>query len=213
MGYIGENVFWGCNNLTAVNISDLEAFLNIWFMMGDYPSNPLYYAHHLFLNGEEIVDLIVPNGVTSIREYALINCSNIKSVYIPNSVTSIGIRAFTGCSRLATIYCNNSIPPSCSYSFSIDKEKCVVWVPKGSINAYKEANEWKDFKNIKEIMDGDVNLDGKVNKDDVDALVVYIMCENSEMVKEYMIDVNRDGKVNIADVTRVISITQSEAKP
>lgn len=62
-------------------------------------------------------------------------------------------------------------------------------------------------------MDGDVNLDGKVNKDDVDALVAYIMGENPEMVKEYMIDVNRDGKVNVADLTQVISFTQAEAKP
>jgi hypothetical protein len=212
MDYINENAFNNCNNLTAVYISDLKAFLNISFWMGDYPSNPLYYAHHLFLNGKEISDLIIPNGITSIRDYALINCSSIKSVYIPNGVTSIGICAFIGCSSLTAIYCNNTVPPSCSYSFS-NKEKCVVWVPKGSINAYKEANEWKDFKNIKEIMDGDVNLDGKVNKDDVDALVAYIMGENPEMVKEYMIDVNRDGKVNVADLTQVISFTQAEAKP
>ena len=61
---IGFQAFFGCSNLTSVHISDLAAWCKIEFG-GDY-SNPLYYAHHLYLNGEEIKDLVIPNSVTSV---------------------------------------------------------------------------------------------------------------------------------------------------
>ena len=103
LNYVNENAFRDCNNLTAVYISNIEAFFYIWFRWGDYPSNPLYIAQHLFLNGEEIIELIIPNGVTTIKQYAFINGRSIKSVYIPSSVKSIEVSAFNGCSSLTTI--------------------------------------------------------------------------------------------------------------
>ena len=33
----------------------------------------------------------------------------------------------------------------------VDKKKCVIRVPKGSVELYKEAKEWKEFENIVEI--------------------------------------------------------------
>ena len=101
---IGEGAFSGCSGLTSVHISDIAAWCNIEF--GD---NPLYYAHHLYLNGEEVKDLVIPNSVTSIGEWAFGGCSGLTSVTIPNSVTSIGERAFSGCSGLASVTIPNSV--------------------------------------------------------------------------------------------------------
>lgn len=44
--------------------------------------------------------IVVPDGVTSIGNYAFLNCSSLTSVTIPNSVTSIGNWAFYGCDNL-----------------------------------------------------------------------------------------------------------------
>ena len=52
---IGGSAFCYCSGLTSVHITDLAAWYNISF--NDYYSNPLSYAHHLYLNGEEINDL------------------------------------------------------------------------------------------------------------------------------------------------------------
>ena len=104
---IGQSAFDGCSALTSVHISDIAAWCNIDF--GDYDySNPLYYAHHLYLNGEEVKDLVIPNSVTSIGSSAFSGCSGLTSVTIPNSVTSIGERAFYR-SGLTSVTIPNSV--------------------------------------------------------------------------------------------------------
>ena len=61
------------------------------------------------MNGEEVKDLVIPNSVTSIGDYAFYECSGLTSVTIPNSVTSIGTYAFRGCSGLTSVTIPNSV--------------------------------------------------------------------------------------------------------
>lgn len=98
---IDGNAFNGCNNLKGVYINDLSAWCKI-NAKGD-TSNPLIQAHHLYLNGEELKELVIPNNVTSIGNNAFNGCSALISVTIPNSVTSIGYGAFNGCNNLTSI--------------------------------------------------------------------------------------------------------------
>ena len=91
---IGGRAFDGCSKLTSVHITDIAAWCKISFF-SSY-SNPLCYAKHLFMDGKEIIDLVIPNSVTSIGNYAFWVCSGLTSVTIGNSVTSIGDNAFDG---------------------------------------------------------------------------------------------------------------------
>lgn len=92
---IDDYAFGGCSGLTAVHITNLDAWFRISFSKDD--SNPLSNAHHLYLNGIEVKDLIIPSSVTSIGDLTFRNCSGLTSVTIPESVTSIGEDAFRGC--------------------------------------------------------------------------------------------------------------------
>ena len=112
---IGDRAFAYCSSLTSVHIIDIAAWCNISF--GDYYSNPLSYAHHLYMNGSEITDLVIPNSVTSIGNRAFSGCSGLTSVNIPNSVTSIGDAAFQDCSGLTSITIPNSVTSIGSYAF------------------------------------------------------------------------------------------------
>ncbi|MDE5887162.1 MAG: leucine-rich repeat domain-containing protein, partial [Muribaculaceae bacterium] len=84
--------------LEKAEFASVEALCKIDFST-DF-SNPLYYAHNLSINGEEIKDLVIPAGVTSIGDCAFQGCSGLTSVTIPSSVTTIGEDAFRDCSGL-----------------------------------------------------------------------------------------------------------------
>ena len=103
---IGDGAFLNCNQLSSVYITDVAAWCEIEYPSGD---NPLIYAHRLFLNGEEVNDLMIPDNVTSIADFAFQNCTNLTAVTIPNSTTSIGKEAFLGCSNLISVLGGNSL--------------------------------------------------------------------------------------------------------
>lgn len=102
---IGEYAFFGCSGVTKVNISDIAAWCNIKYEYLAYISN----THHLYLNGEEVTNLVIPDGVTNICDGAFAGCSGLTSVSIPNSVTAIGIHAFAGCSGLTSVNIPNGV--------------------------------------------------------------------------------------------------------
>lgn len=104
---IGTQAFNYCTSLTAVYITDLDAWCKMEFTY--YASNPLFYAKHLYLNGNEINELIIPNSVTSIGAYAFYGFSALTSITIPNSVTLINTGAFSNCSGLTSVTFPNSV--------------------------------------------------------------------------------------------------------
>ena len=113
---IGNNAFDSCEGLTSVRIDDIAAWCGISFQ--NDKSNPLTYAHCLYLNEEEIKDLVIPNGVTSISYNAFLGCTSLTSITIPNSVTTIESYAFSGCTDLTSITIPNSVTSIGSYVFS-----------------------------------------------------------------------------------------------
>ena len=87
---------------STVKIKDLAAWCNINFE-SYFKTNPLSTASHLFLNDEEIHDLVIPDGVKTITSHAFYYFSGLTSVKIPSSVTSIGTECFAYCSGIKTI--------------------------------------------------------------------------------------------------------------
>ena len=125
---IGSSAFVGCSSLNAVNISDLAAWCNIKFSAST--SNPLNFAKNLYLNGTLVKDLVIPNGVTKINDYAFFyNCSSLTSVTIPNGVTSIGNSAFYGCSGLTSITIPNGVTSIGNYGFYGCSSMTAVTIP------------------------------------------------------------------------------------
>ncbi len=194
---IGDSAFSGCSSLTSITIPDsvtsigVEAFENcsgltrvdyigtieqwcgiIFSTIGSSFSlscNPLNYAHNLYINGEIVTDLVIPNTVTKINDFAFVGCSGLTSVTIPDSVwsigrraflrcsgltsieipdsvTSIGYYAFYGCSGLTTLFVKATTPPS--VESSLNSTLTAIYVPAASVAAYKSADRWKEYADI-----------------------------------------------------------------
>ena len=93
--------FGSCEKLNAVHISDLAAWAKHSFI--DAASSPLYYAHHLYLNGELVTEVALPEGTEYLNSYSFAGCTDLVSVTIPARVSSIGLGVFYGCTNLQTI--------------------------------------------------------------------------------------------------------------
>ena len=105
-----------------------------------------------FFHCTELTSVIIPNSVTTIGDNAFAVCSGLTAVTIPNSVTTIDYGAFFDCSRLTEIYALPTVPPSVrEYTFQNVPRDIDVYVPKGAIPTYSEAEVWNEFTNYHEI--------------------------------------------------------------
>lgn len=112
---VGSGAFKNCENLKAVHIADLAAWCAIYF--GDINANPLQYAKHLYLNGQEFVDLVIPDEVKSIALGAFYGCASIKSVKFPMNFENIGQHAFQKCTGLIEINIPSKTKTVGNYAF------------------------------------------------------------------------------------------------
>ena len=172
---VGKAAFKNCSNLTTVtlnsNIETLgeEAFdeckmlENIYIDKLDFlekysiRSAP---AKKYFINGEQLTDIVIPEGVTSIENYN--NIAGIKTVTIPSSITSI--KAGYGTKVEDCIYCYATTPPetvSDSYPYN---QNCfyapVLYVPYGTKSEYNTTGHWGNTNLFSVI----VEMDGEVEE-------------------------------------------------
>ena len=110
-----------------------------------------------------LTSITIPNSVTSLGSSAFSFCTSLTSVTIGSGVTSIEYYAFHECSSLTSIHCKSKTPPSLKvdwfngrYYYVFDDNtytSAKLYVPQGSVEAYKSAEGWKKFQNIVEEQD------------------------------------------------------------
>ena len=94
-----------------------------------------------------LTSVTIPNSVTRIGSEAFSDCTNLQKVNIGNSVKTIGEFAFNKCTNITQISSEAVVPPTCESGvfIYINTSKCKLIVPKNSLDAYKQADQWKDF--------------------------------------------------------------------
>ncbi len=119
---IGSYAFYNCR-INSVRITDIVAWCKIKF--GDF----LVLANHLYVNGEKISDLVIPNGLDSISDRAFLCCNSLTSVTLPNSIISIGNSAFEECENLRSVHIPNSVTSIGNYAFYSCSKLTTVNIP------------------------------------------------------------------------------------
>ena len=86
---IPDNAFYGCRALTRV----------------DFGGKVTSIGKQAF-HGTGFVELVIPEGVETIGEYAFGGCQSLKSISLPKTITSIGEYAFSVCYAVEEVYYN-----------------------------------------------------------------------------------------------------------
>jgi hypothetical protein len=134
---IGQYAFAYCNSASRVNYTGtITQWCNIKF---DYDnSNPLRYAHDLYINNEKIVNLVIPNDVSPIKQYSFMGAS-IVSVDVGESVDTIGWCSFSYCTLLDSIVFHNSLVSIQGKSFRGCSNLRTIIIPSHTTEIQDEA--------------------------------------------------------------------------
>lgn len=89
----------------------------------------------------------IGDGVTSFGKYAFSGCSAIESFEFGAHVETSGEEAFSDCTSMTKMTSHNPVPPICGMEALDDivKWECTLYVPETAEEAYKAANQWKEF--------------------------------------------------------------------
>ena len=119
----------------------------------DIPTGVTVIGYNAFYNSNNLTSLTIPSGVTSIDENAFKGCEGLTCLKLPSSITSLGENAFNGCCGLTSIYAYMSDPHNISSSVfkEVDKQHCILYVPKDTYQSYWLADGWGEFTNIVEL--------------------------------------------------------------
>ena len=159
----GDKAFYACSNLsTTYYTGTIEQWINIDF---EGYGNPTVYTTSLYINGEEIVDLVIPEGVTEIKACAFDTYRRLHSVTLPSTLTTLGSIVFKYCTGLVSITSNAIVPPSTNQSFQEVYTTTPVIVPCGCVAAYQAADGWSSFTNIQEAADCSYTVTVTANND------------------------------------------------
>ncbi len=180
--YIGGSAFCNCSGLKSVTIPN-----SVTFIGGDafyrctsltsvtIPNSVASIVSSTFNGCTNLRSVTIPNSVTNIGADAFYNCSSLTSVTIPKSVASIGDDAFYNCTGLTSIYSLATAPPTATAGnetfYSWLYSNVTLYVPKGSLAAYRTADVWKRFLNIEEF--DATGISGVTTGNDSEAEAIY----------------------------------------
>ena len=133
---IGDYAFSGCKSLKSLNFFECEEITKI----GEFAFRGCRSLKSL--------DLFKCENFTTIGSYAFSGCTSLKSLNLPKSLETIGEYAFSGCQAISVISSPSLVPPTIASESAlngIDKDVCVLTMPKSVYLDYFRAPYWGQF--------------------------------------------------------------------
>lgn len=175
--------FAGCDSLNAVHITDLDAWSRIVFGLNyTHPhfhegASPLYYAKNLYLNGELVKEVTIPEDVTDLSDLAFAGCTSLEKIILPEGLVVIGEEAFKNCTSLKEINIPSTVKAVQGYAFDGCSALEKIYITSAHLIACRDYKEqWMDeygsesvFKNWNRLS-ADLLIPQKYDKSEVGLL-------------------------------------------
>lgn len=143
--YFGYGCFDGCTNLTEIHYKGtLETWLTNVVQDGSSLDTKSFYINNEKVT--EITDVVIPDSVETIRDYAFYGWENLKTIKVPTTVKSIGTYAFGFCSSLTSITIPTSVTHIGDSAFASCSALTSITIPSG----VTEIN-WGTFQHCKNL--------------------------------------------------------------
>lgn len=145
---IGLYAFAGCRALTSIMVDETnKTYSSLQGILFDKNQTTLL-QYPAAMPAEKYN---VPDPVTTIGEAAFMGCTHLSEIMIGLQVSRVMDQAFYGCQSLKIIQCKPTFPPMCDLAFEdIHFQECTLVIPNGSMESYKSADTWKNFKDMQE---------------------------------------------------------------
>ena len=154
---MGNRCFADCHALTRINFPltlveiGSEAFANCYSITDPIlPDGLKHIEPWLFKDCTTVKELRLPDSVTYIGNYTCKGCTSLTYVELPKSLLTVGRWSFTGCDNIKIVVVLAEEPPRIVSEAFTCYESAVLMVPVGSVDVYKNAPYWNQFKTIRE---------------------------------------------------------------
>lgn len=128
---ISRSAFYSCDNLTSIDLSNCTNLTEI--------------CHAAFENCKKLSTVILPNSLIKIGNQAFAS-TILTSITLPATLTFIGNYTFMSCKNLTEITIKASTPPTLDGISAIPSSYIkTIYIPKGTLSAYKKANNWRSY--------------------------------------------------------------------
>ena len=155
---IGSSAFSGCkfkgelNIPDGVSIIDKDAFKNTLFNGNIvFPKELVSLGTGVFSGCWRLSGVVeVPENIIAIPSSLFYGCTGLEGIKLHKDVEVIESQSFYNCTGVYSIICEAKNPPTInSNSFNgIAKDNFTIEVPEASVNLYKNASNWREFKRI-----------------------------------------------------------------
>ena len=149
---IEDDAFHECPRLASINIPEGVKSIGSCAFAGASALTEIAIPQSVTTIGENafaatgLHSIIIPEGVAIIEYATFYNCKSLNSIVLPSTITSIGDRTFDYCYELKEIHCKATTPPTLEmFSLLSNIPGRKIYVPHGSVEAYKTAENWSNF--------------------------------------------------------------------
>ena len=145
---IGMQSFYNCASLREIKLPEglatigSSAFAYTALDKVSMPSTVRTINGHAFANCDNLSTFTVNEGVTAISDYSSIweGCDNLLVLYLPSTITSLHYNTI-GYTSIKEVHLKATVPPTVG-SYNVGKSGATLYVPVGTVEAYKAASHW-----------------------------------------------------------------------